>query len=151
MIQRKQTLYLLLSAVLIAMMAFFNLAEFVAASASYAFSYKGVYSLAPVALVQETDILGVLVMASVITALVTVFFYKKRPMQMRLCVANIAFMAGMVAFAFYNINAVQKSLNALVVYHWVLVMPFIAIVLQVLAFIAISKDEALVRSVNRIR
>ena len=70
---------------------------------------------------------------------------------MRICGINIALQLGITGSIFYLGHVGSKNLEAAVSYNYVVVFPLIAIVLTILAMIAIGKDEALIRSLNRIR
>lgn len=151
MIQRKQTLFLLFSAIATAVLIYSDIVEFVGQQASFVLKYNGIFAISPINLVQSAYPLTILVLGSTFVSAVTLLLFKKRPLQLRLCGANIALLLGIAVVIFYFSRLGQQSLQALVVYKWVVVLPFVALVLNVLAFMAIAKDEALVRSVKRLR
>jgi hypothetical protein len=90
-----------------------------------------------------------------IVALVSIFMFKKRILQMRLNSFNIVLMLfqiiAMVAYFFYfKSNAVaEEALPTHISLPFAL--PIINIILTYLAIRAIGKDEALVRSLDRLR
>jgi len=151
MIQRKQSFYLLIAAAAVAIFTMFDLMEFINVEASYVLKYSGIFAASPAAKVFTTYPLVILVFASLLLTITTVFIFKNRSLQLRFCGINIALLIGIIVFSFYFGHVGKKSLEAIVVYKWTLALPLWAIVMQILAFLAIAKDEALVRSINRIR
>lgn len=89
----------------------------------------------------------------VVLSIVTLFSFKWRMRQIRLCVFNICLLVGFYAFFFYFLMYVVKvqftwtTLNI----KFILALPFVAIVLNFLAIRSIGADEALMRSLNRLR
>ena len=82
--------------------------------------------------------------------LITIFLYKKRMLQIRLCVFNCIALLGYQGVLIWYAHLLSKSadvarLNAVVVF------PVIAAILIFLALRSIAKDEALVRSLERLR
>jgi len=84
-------------------------------------------------------------------AIVTIFFYKNRKMQLRLCYAMLACFVAIYLFYFiFNIkNFSFAELFGRV--RFTFVFPFISIILVYLAIRGIKKDEKLVRSLDRLR
>lgn len=153
MIQRIQSLYLLGSFNLIAVMFFFPLAKLVDASgAEYEFLYRGIPAL------QEGEpavynALPVAILLSIIALIsfVTIFLYKKRMLQVRLTVFNMICMVGAMGLIYYSISSQASELNAITSYSLINAFPLVALVLSYLAIREIGKDEALIRSMDRIR
>lgn len=153
MIQRMQSLYLLWSFILIEIMFFFPLAELVDASGTvYEFLYRGIpalkegdpliYNALPVAI-----LLGIIGLIS----FVTIFLFKKRMLQIRLTVFNMICMIGAMGLIYYSISSQAKELSAITSYSLINAFPLVALVLCYLAIREIGKDEALIRSMDRIR
>ncbi|MFT3739142.1 MAG: DUF4293 domain-containing protein [Breznakibacter sp.] len=151
MIQRKQSLFLLMAAISTAWLTIGSMAEYVNAEMSYVLKYLGIYPVTATVPVLGTYPLAISIIASTLLSVTTIFLFKKRQFQIRLCGVNLALIAGIIVFIFYFGRVGHKSLNAMVVYNWSSVLPFMALVMIVLAMISISKDEALVRSINRLR
>ncbi len=150
MIQRIQSLYLLISFGLIVSLFFIPFAELInEAGDSYLFLYRGlesgdkmVFMVYPVAILQT-------IIAFV--GLVTIFLYKRRVLQIRLTIFNMICMLGLMGLVFYNIYNQEQELNAVVGYSIVNVFPLIAFIFDFMAMRAIRKDENLIRSMDRIR
>lgn len=78
--------------------------------------------------------------------------YKKRTVQMRICMFNIFLMLGLVALIwFYTKFTVDGLEGDQTVFLWPIVIPFISAVLTYLAMKAIQRDDAIIKSYERIR
>lgn len=89
---------------------------------------------------------------SSVLALITVFLYKQRMLQIRISIFNIVVMIGFYlyfGFILYKIYPVENLQFQKVGIG--IIMPFIAIILTILAIRKIGADEALVRSLQRLR
>ena len=95
MIQRIQSLYLLIVAGLMTAALFLPLAYYMSGNDVYelfAFSLKGAdYA-------QPTPYLGFMLLLTAIVPLVTLFLFKKRLLQIRLCAVNIVLLLGTLIF-----------------------------------------------------
>jgi uncharacterized membrane protein len=81
--------------------------------------------------------------------LITVFMYKRRVLQLRLCVYNILLLVGLIGvtlFVLYNVQNVGS-----VSFRLPSVFPIISIILHYLAFRGIRKDELMVQALSRLR
>jgi len=150
MIQRIQTLFLLISTAILSLLYFFPLTEFSDSSNQiFNFNVFGIY-------IDNEEIIStipliILLSIVVLLSLISIFAYRNRPLQMRLSVFNILVLVGFIGmFAFYIFNSTER-INANIHYTIFSVMPVISILLIYLAHRAIKKDEELVRSADRIR
>lgn len=154
MIQRIQTLYLLLAAGLVACTAFLPLATFAGGGEEfrlYAFGLRTVGGET----VQSTLYMGILLALALALPLVTVFLFKHRMLQLRLGVVEMILLLGTQImagiyyflcdrlFASFEFHAQSVKLP--------LVLPLIAMIFTYLAVRAIFRDELLIRSMDRIR
>jgi hypothetical protein len=80
---------------------------------------------------------------------VVIFLYKKRILQIRILVFSVVLLLGLFGLFFYFTYA--GFTGAKVAFKVPVVFPVIAAILDFLAIRAIGKDEALIRSLNRIR
>lgn len=162
MIQRIQTIYLFVLTALMAAVLFTPLARFLGGTEEFRLMAFGVKSLGePAGLgvdspyVASTLYMGILVALSTLLPLVNIFLYKRRWLQMRLCVVEIVLLIGVQIFVCYYIFKAWRSVSGLeihsVSYSLVDVFPLIGIVLAYMAMRGIIKDETLVRSLDRIR
>jgi len=129
MIQRIQTVYLLLTFCLMAAIVFipFSISSFTTGF------YEGFFTIIAIAVI------------------ITVFLYKKRKLQIRICYALL--FAQVFAYLFFFIfDRTPLSLTELFQHtRFTFVFPFIACILVYLAIRGIKKDEKLVRSLDRLR
>lgn len=155
MIQRIQTVYLLIVAGLFIALMFLPLAVLQSGDQFYAFEVSGLNTVTnPSELVYPTWSLMAVAAIIIILSFVIIFMYKKRVLQMRMCVFNALLIIGFCAlFAFYmwrfsksaDLPGMQFSLRL-----WA-AFPIIALILDYLAIRNIGADEALVRSLERLR
>jgi len=133
MIQRIQTLYLLVSALFIGLLFALPFAEIVKDGA-----------------IKENG-LAVSVLIGIVLVLqgVAIFSFKKRPRQIRIVMiailATLCLLGAFLYVTYFSFSGAQISFKIGMVF------PLIAIILDYLAIRAIRKDEALIRSIDRIR
>jgi hypothetical protein len=133
MIQRFQSLLLLLAFILLALMICFPLCQFADGSKAYVNDYY--------------PVLVLLLINMVLTAF-SFFMYKHRMLQIRLSIFNALIIVGLqgwIIYLFFSIpgNSVVFSLTA--------ACPLAAFILILLAIRYIGRDEALIRSLSRLR
>lgn len=154
MIQRIQTLYLLAVAAMMITAIFTPLANFMAGAEEYnlfAFALKGAE------LSHSTIYMGIIIVLSAIIPIVTIFSYKKRLLQIRLCAVEIVLLLGSLIFMgiyYYLSNRIFSELGLQVHITSIriaVIFPIVSLILTYMASRAIFKDEMLVRSLDRIR
>ncbi|MBN1989465.1 MAG: DUF4293 domain-containing protein [Bacteroidales bacterium] len=155
MIQRIQSLYLLVVAVLIAFIGIYPFAEILKTSdlSLYTLGVKGLLPDDGTFTEPLFTVTPVIVLASVslVLALVAIFLYKKRMLQIRLCVFNIVLLVGLQGLMYYYITAATGTIEGESSFGVVFIFPLVSAILSFLALRAIAKDEALVRSLDRLR
>lgn len=154
MIQRIQSLYLFVTAMLMGSMLLLPIAEFTANNGDI-FTLTA-FSLASVTQSESTLWMGILVVVATVLPMVTLFCFKRRMLQVRLCAALVVIILGVAAFvALYYWLSVTNALAEVGVCHkqlgWGAIMPIPSFILTLLAARTIFKDEMLVRSLDRIR
>ena len=154
MIQRIQTIYLLLAAALTACTTFFSLGTFSTGTEEFTLRAFGLKD-AEGATVQSTIYMGILLTLALAVAVVTIFLFKRRLLQIRMCVVEMILLVGAQAMTviYYYLScrvfsSVEFQAHSL---KLPLVFPAIALIFTFLAARAIFRDEILVRSVDRIR
>ena len=154
MIQRIQTLYLLIVAGLMSVTLFTRLAWFGGSGEEfslYAFALKD----AEGGVLHSTVYLGILLSLSTLLPLVTLFLYKRRMLQIRLCVVEMVFLVGsaLMEGIYYYLGSRVVSEMAMHSQGMraTIVLPLVCLLFVWLAVRAIFRDELLVRSVDRIR
>lgn len=147
MIQRIQTIYIFLAALLTGLLLKLNFAELAVDGEWYVFNAKGILSS------EEVIFNGLPVMAFIILItflhLLAILLFKHRIRQIRLLGFTIILLLGLVGIMVYFLYAGFD--HADVVFRIPMIFPLIAALLDYLAVRAIGKDEALVRSMDRIR
>ena len=155
MIQRIQTVYLLLATVLMSLTLFLPLATSwcgVDEVVVKAFSISGTLGFdAPLPIY-----LGAVLSVATLLPFVIIFLFKNRLTQIRLCVSAIVLLLGsaaMIALYCYRLYTLLSAMMAElhITLGFASIMPVVAIIFVALAIRGIAKDEALVRSLDRIR
>lgn len=150
MIQRVQTLYLLLVVILGTLLCFFSPVEFLMPEGTEYISLR-VFNKWP---------LAVMSVAIPLLALVTIFLFRRRLLQARLNIMNVIFCLGYYALVALYVAFVMKGYEpigeqTLAGAEWYLTVwaaiPLVNIVLTMMATRSILKDEALVRAADRLR
>ena len=153
--QRIQTFYLFTVTVLAVMLFFFPVAGLQGASGTgvYELGVNGLYHITPEgsAFLSGVWVLtAISVLIPVLSAL-TIFLFKKRILQIRLIIITIVLLAGYYGLLFIYLWQFGKTLDATMYVEVIASFPLISIILEILAMRAIGRDEALVKSLNRIR
>lgn len=147
MIQRIQTVYLLISALLIASLMKLTFAELSVNNELYTFVAKGIFKGEE--LIFNGMAIFVFIPVIALLHFITIFLYKKRILQIRILVFSIVLLLGLFGLFFYFSYAGFDS--AKIAFKIPVAFPLVAVILDYLAIRAIGKDEALIRSLNRIR
>lgn len=147
MIQRIQSLYLLVAVVLLCValslpMGVFEPQGMAAVSQWYQCGLRteGHFSLQPVP--------ALLLALSTLLSLITIFLYSKRLLQARLIMISMVLV---VCWAVYMGVTLYGQKWGEFHAQWSMVLPIVALVLQWLARLRVLADERLVRSMDRIR
>jgi hypothetical protein len=155
MIQRIQTVYLLLVAGLFIALFFIPLAFIQANGTAYSFNLCTLKSVSePAETVFLTWPLALLATIIFLSALFSIFLYKMRKKQRLLCIINIifilifCFLTGYYLWHFGKIPELGQSVITPTV--WVII-PVIAFIFNLMAIGKINADEKLIRSLDRIR
>ena len=155
MIQRIQTVYLLAVAGMFIALLFFPLAFIQTAEEIYTFRIEGLQTTTiPTELVYPAWSLMVIGAIIIVLSFIIIFMYKKRVLQMRMCVYNALLMIGFCALAGYYIWQFSKSADLpdfRINFRFWASFPFVALILNYLAIRNIGADETMVRSLERLR
>ncbi len=147
MIQRIQTVYIFTAALLTGLLLKLDFAELAVKGELYIFNANGIISDDQV-LFNGLPILGFIGLITLLH-LIIIFLYKKRILQIKILGFTMVLLLGLVGVMLYFLYAAFEG--AEVVFKIPIVFPVIAFILDYLAIRAIGKDEALIRSLNRIR
>ena len=155
MIQRIQTLWLLIVVALTTAMMFMPLAMYGGGVEEYKLYAFGMHSSQDSFTNIPIICMSVLIVLTLLIPLFTIFLFKRRQLQIRMCVVEMILLVGsqVVICIIYIIGYravadfdVHGSLMKPAMF-----IPVIAIFFSYLAMKAISRDEILVRSTDRIR
>ena len=150
MIQRIQSVYLLLVAILLVVALCLPVGQFIGPDgiAAHVFKPLGV-TLADGNFQSTWGLFGIL-MVSTIVAVATIFLYKNRMLQIRMTIFNSLLLVGyyIAALAFYF--ALKNDENMFRI-GWALCLPLVSIILNILAIRAIGRDEVMVKAADRLR
>ncbi|MDR1673217.1 MAG: DUF4293 domain-containing protein [Bacteroidales bacterium] len=80
---------------------------------------------------------------------ITIFMYKRRVLQMRLCIYNIILIVGIMGLLMFIIHNVKRVDT--VVYHLPVVFPAASAILHYLAYRSIRRDDLMVQALSRLR
>lgn len=157
MLQRKQSLFLALAALLAFSTWLFPIATYQRGETTYELRTSGLFTSEGVEVVDvglKMPFSIVLTLLGV-ALLVTVFLYKGRPRQMRFVRGTYLLMLGVIAYMFITDRSVQGYLEeggaVSASYGLSFVLPIVALILAFMAERAIKADEELVRSADRLR
>lgn len=154
MIQRIQTIFLLITALLMGIASFFPLIEIVGKNDIVQVLYS--WGIGTEFEKTSYPTWGILTFSIIgfFMPVINIFLYKKRKLQIKigwLTVATIViyYITTAVYFLYYMKTIVSGSMIPSC--QFALVLPFIALIFNILAILRIKKDEKLVKSLNRIR
>lgn len=151
MIQRKQTLFLLIAVVLNFLCLIFPIGEFIPRGVGvnplmynlWIEDGQGSVSFA------SAPLFGILFLETIVSV-VTIFRYNNRRQQMKFCSLNI-----LLLVLWYITYAIVFSLNSIedggFKLHMVAIFPLISLILTMMAKRGVKADEALIRAADRIR
>jgi hypothetical protein len=155
MIQRIQTLYLLAIVILSCITFFLPVADLIQASSGiqYLVDFKGIYLVKASGNSFNSSVWGLTAIGAIIPifALYTIFSYKNRIKQIRLCVLNMLFMLLYYVILITYVWLASQRLSADWHLRFVTVFPLINLIFNYLAIGGIGKDEKLVKSLDRLR
>ena len=152
MLQRVQTIYLLLASICVLLMYSFSFAQIDAITAQYTFDHNGLMVNGKnVVDIPYHVVIGVLAAFSFLT----IFLYKKRPLQLKMSRLNfLLHLILVVSMFFASDNALEEVPNAsaaTISYGVGFYLPVAAVAFLLLANRSIKQDEDLIRSLNRLR
>lgn len=150
MIQRIQTLFLLVAFGLIISLFFIDIAHF---NNGIVYNLNGFHSnisqnLSPIN--QPIWLQGGAIF-SIILLVVIIFLFKNRKLQMKLALFAIVILLLLDGLIYYNLTISEPTLNALVDFNLPILFPIVASVLVFLAYWYIRKDDNLIKSLDRLR
>ena len=156
MIQRKQTLYLLASGLLMLAMLFLTFAKVTTQDMVYAFKATGLEDLSG-EIVQPSWVLFGLTAAITLISFISIFLYRKRILQIRLTIFNLLIKVGfyLLVFLVYRPSFIKSLVDttqdwSMSITPW-LAFPIVAMIFDYLAYRGIAVDEKTIRFMDRLR
>ena len=148
MIQRIQSVYLLLVTILLVVAICMPVGQFIGADGVTAHVFKPLgVALADGGFQSTWGLFGILLLSALV-AFCTIFLFRNRMLQIRMTIFSSILLIGYyIAFCVLkgDLDAMTFQLG------WALCLPVVAIILNYLAFRAIYKDEVMVKAADRLR
>jgi len=154
MIQRIQSIFLFASLCFFVPMFFVPVAELVYETGDIlAFNFTGFYLTEAGATAYISRQYSIMIFSVLICALnlIIIVLYKHRVLQLRLCIYNMLFLAGLTGVSLFVLYSLENVHS--IIFNLPAVFPVISIILHYLAFRGIRKDEMMVQalSLSRLR
>ena len=151
MIQRIQTIYLLLAALFMLLFYIFPIAIF--NTDVFAFEFFNCHLTHPEDLKPPITLtpLAILPSISILISFISIFLFKKRKTQMRMGKVNMLLIFTIIGTTVLYFFKLSDLLDGTVQYGFAGVFPLLAFITTIMANSAINSDEKLVRSADRIR
>jgi hypothetical protein len=153
MIQRIQTIYWFLSTVLLVVFYISDFAFIKPADASLNISIFYGISCIPEGLYESTITflpLHILLILSAFLTFVTIFFFKRRILQIRLSVMAIVLNVGLLGISYFYYYHISSGIEGLASLSVTYILPLIASILDILAIFGVRKDISILRSLTRL-
>ncbi len=150
MIQRIQTVYLLIVFVLLIVTMCLPMGEFVAADGVTVSVFKPLGISLLDGGYQSTWGLFAIIFLGAVIALCTIFLFRNRMLQVRMTIFNMLLLLGYYLATIVFIVMLKDDLGVFRV-NWSLSFPAVSIILNYLAFRAIYRDELMVKAADRLR
>lgn len=151
MIQRIQSIYLLLTTLLALL---FLTGRIVSFEDGLYIGLSGVNKLTEAVVTENIESLiffsGILILIPLIS-LVTIFMYKNRRAQSRMTIILVIMIIVEIFAVFYYSYHVVEKMNAELIPGFKLILPVLMLIFSFLAYRNIRKDEDLVKSYDRLR
>lgn len=147
-IQRIQSVYLLIAVILMAVFAFFPALSFELGGRNFVY---GALEAGKVGVTHVDPLMLMLIILIVFLAIVDIFLFKNLQRQMTVCFVDIIIGLSMLvaiavqAFVIGNMDGVS------VTWQWYLILPVLSIIFLMLAHKAMSKDKKMLRDADRLR
>ncbi len=149
--QRKQTLFLIGSIIAVVLCLFFPVGYASVGTLGSEIplnnlGWAGVANAVPV--ITAWPLFIFMVLAGIVSV-VTIFLFKDRKLQMRLCYWGVLF--DILWYVYYLLIYFKVSGQVQMGLKWAVAMPLVSIIFLLLAHKGVKADEKLVRSMDRIR
>ena len=151
MIQRIQTLFLLVVAVLSALMLTGDLLVMDSGSGTlFTIGFMGLGEKGG-QIIQRLWPLSLLLVLVPALALVAIFLYRKRSIQMRVAMITLLLSLGTLFLGAFYVIMFDHKIDVTIIWKIKVIFPVISAILAWLAYRAILKDDLIVKSYDRLR
>ena len=153
MIQRKQSLFLLVSTIVMSLLYFFPIAEFMVNTTNYYLDFIEIASVsnAKKAVVSPVYPVAILLSIVVFLSFFAIFLFKNRDLQTRIITFSMLLKFGFLALIVFYIYKFGNAFESKLYLQTSFVIPIIAGIFDFMAFKAILKDIHIIKSYDRIR
>lgn len=151
MIQRIQTIYLVIVAGIMLATLFLPLGYLILGVDLQMFDVFGVHTMPETKEIITPWNLFLLPICTACLAIITIFFYKRRKLQINLSYLTLFSIALFYVFLFFYTYIPGIRYGSNITFVIGVVLPLIAAIVEILAIRGIKKDEKLIRSLDRIR
>ena len=151
MIQRIQTVYWLVITALLVVTMLSPIGFFTEAGGAFDSVLKPLGLTLADGGTETTWGLFAILLLNAVVAFATIFLYKNRMLQVRMCVFSALLEIGYYAAGAVCVYMLKSDLEAAFRPGWALALPFVCIILNYLAFRATYADEVMVRASERLR
>lgn len=154
MIQRLQSVYLLLTTIFALLFLSGEILSFSAAQDHFFLNLSGVFRAVQGSAPQKEEgslLFSALLLIIPFLSLITIFFYRNRKLQMRLAFILIILVIIQIIASFCIMYNIENKLDAEVIPGIKHILPVLMPVTSFLAYRGIKKDEDIVRSYDRLR
>ncbi len=151
MIQRIQSLYLLFAALALILLFFIPYAGVIPELSELPQQMLKEQSTTVNLKIQDHTLSMVLTILPIISSFIAIFLFENRPLQAKLCLANLVMISALLIALIGLIYQYEKNFfnRHLENFDLGLLLPIIAMILTYLAYRGIRHDEELVRSADR--
>lgn len=153
-IQRIQTLFLLLACALMACFTFMSLGQIQTPDMSLNFTTRGLFvegisTGGPSGEFASTGFFFALALMATIIPFIAIFLFKNLRLQKTVCIIEILFLvATIIVGAVIGYTSVSGACPG---WSSIVIAPFLSIILTVMAYVRIRKDQRLLSSADRLR
>lgn len=153
MIQRIQTLYLALVIIVSGIMFTGAIMKFSGTTGTYEFSLSGISAIngSGITMVEKTLPLMIFFIIIPLFALITIFLFQKRKVQLLFTFLILVFSLGAILLGSYYAYTFMKQYGSEILFNFKTILPLLLFAFIYLAYRGIQKDENLVRSYDRLR
>ncbi len=147
-IQRIQTVYLLIAVILMAVFAFFPALSFELGGREFVY---GALETGKVGMTHIDPLMLMLIILISLLALIDIFLYKNLQRQMTVCFVDIIICLAMLVAIGIQAYVVSGKEGLSLTWQWYLVLPVLSIIFLMLAHKAMSSDKKKLRDADRLR